>query len=72
MDIVHVKLLDEGTLVFKPVPASGINETTYKLEGWDLYDPTDECWEFPPGSLVLIKNQLLGNRMVRVAISLLI
>ena len=54
-----MKLLNGGTLVFRPVLASKINETIYKLERWDLYDPTDECWEFPPGSLVLIENQLL-------------
>ena len=70
MNIVYVKLLDEGTVVFKPVSAIKLTEETYKLDGWDSYDPIDEVWEFPPGSIVVIEKQLLETQMALIAVSL--
>lgn len=49
---IYVALLDEGIDVFRPVQAVVIGENKYRLLGLDQYDPDDEIWEFPPGSIV--------------------
>ena len=47
--IVYVRLLDEGTEVWRPVSASRASEGVYRLTG--KQEP-EERWEFDPGSLV--------------------
>jgi hypothetical protein len=46
---VHVLLLDEGTQVWRPVPAVRLAEGVYRLAG---VRTADEQWEFEPGSVV--------------------
>nr|WP_294795503.1 hypothetical protein [uncultured Mucilaginibacter sp.] len=50
--IIYVRLLDEGTEVYRPVDALHIGDMRYQILGHDIYDLNDEKWEFPPGSCV--------------------
>ncbi len=51
-DQIYVALLDEGTDVWRPVPAWKVGSDRYVLLRPDDYDPQLEQWEFPPGSVV--------------------
>ncbi|MBO4773612.1 MAG: hypothetical protein J5516_02380 [Bacteroidales bacterium] len=67
MEIIYVQLLDEGTRVYRPVPAIKIRDDIYELKGAEIYDTTDETWEFVPGSHVMVKEEHLGEKNVLVA-----
>jgi hypothetical protein len=64
---IYIKLLEEGTKVYKPVPAIKIENNIYKVQGFQLYDPEDEVWEFLPGSYVIVEEQSLNGDSVLVA-----
>jgi hypothetical protein len=51
-EIVHVQLLSEGTVCFRPVPAMHLGGNVFQLGHPDWYDPVDEEWEFLPGAIV--------------------
>lgn len=46
--IVYVRLLDEGTDVWRPVSATALPDGTFQLAEPEGYDPEAEVWEFPP------------------------
>ena len=47
-----VRLLDEGTEVTRPAKAVDLGDGTYRILPTSDYDPDDETWEFPPGTIV--------------------
>jgi hypothetical protein len=49
---IYVILLDEGTDTIRPTKAEVLPNGLYKLLPTPNYDPEDEHWEFPPGSIV--------------------
>ena len=49
MTLVHVALLGEGILVWRPVRARHIQDSIYELTG---VVPDGEEWEFQPGQVV--------------------
>jgi hypothetical protein len=49
--VVYVRLLDEGTDVWRPVAASVLSDGVFQLAAPD-YDPETENWEFPPTAKV--------------------
>lgn len=51
---IYVRLLDEGTDVFRPVLAKSVGEDIYELLVPHEYDSEDEQWEFQPGSRVRV------------------
>lgn len=66
--IVYVRLLNEGTVVFRPVTGIPVRPQVYQLlapEGWS---PEDEEWEFPPGSIVECEMRNLSTGEVLVAV----
>ena len=67
MENIYVRLLDEGTVVYRPVPATKISYNLYKLEGSKIYDP-DENWEFTPNTLVLVEEINLQGEDVLIAV----
>ena len=67
--IIYVKLLDEGTEVYRPVPATEVGEGVFKIMGVDIYNPDDEIWEFPPGICVQVVEKNLSCENVLVAIN---
>ncbi len=66
--IVYVQLLGEGTIVYRPVPATQINGSIHLLRGEEIFDGDDEDWEFLPGTKVVVEERELGGEKVFVAI----
>jgi hypothetical protein len=50
--VVYVRLLEEGTDVWRPVHATALSDGTFRLLEPDGYDPNTERWEFPPSTKV--------------------
>jgi len=50
--VIFVRLLDEGTNVLRPVDALHLGNGLFKIMATPNYDPEDEKWEHPPGSVV--------------------
>ena len=48
---IYVRLLNEGTEVWRPVEAEVLGDDCFKIVSENT-DPNDETWEFPPGSIV--------------------
>src|ERR1700730_6013480 len=46
--VVYVRLLDEGTDVWRPARATALPDGSFRLLEPDGYDPNAERWEFPP------------------------
>ena len=67
---IYIQLLDEGTEVYRPVPALQVNDNVYKLEGYDIYERVkdDEVWEFTPGMMVIVEEKNLSDGAYLVAI----
>lgn len=64
--IIYLKLLDEGTEVYRPVKALFIKPDVFEIV---QHKPVDEEWEFQKGQKVICKNKLLSGENRLVAIS---
>lgn len=49
---IYVRLLEEATTCLRPTQAAPLGDGTYRVFPTTDYDPTDEVWEFAPGSIV--------------------
>lgn len=65
---IYIQLLNEGTKVYRPVPASEIETNVYKIGGHQLYNTDDELWEFIPGTVVVVEEQTLEGETVLIAV----
>lgn len=70
MCTIYIRLLDEGTEVFRPAPAELLDEGILKVLPTPDYDPEDERWEFLPGTVVRGVRRTLEGEDVLVAVSL--
>ena len=70
-EIIYIKLLNEGTEVYRPVISEKLNDNVYEVGGAEIYNPNDETWEFQPGSHVIVKHQQLQSGKFLVAVHLL-
>ena len=52
---VYVRLLNEGTDVFRPTQAIEIGKGLFELMAAPHYDSEGEEWEFLPGAIVCIE-----------------
>jgi len=68
---IYVRLLDEGTDVFRPVSAKSLGGDMYELITPHDYDPEDEQWEFKPGSRVraMVRQGNDGEYLVAAALA---
>ncbi len=66
--IIYVKLLNEGTEVYRPASVINIKDNIYKILESNKYDKDDEEWEFIPGDLVFCENQEKSDGNILVAI----
>lgn len=57
--IVYVRLLGDGVEVARPVTAVRLPDGNWRLGNVLGYDPEDETWEFPPGTVV--RCELVSN-----------
>lgn len=63
---IHVRLLNEGTDVWRPVKAQRLSDTTYQIA--DEPVPEDETWSFQPGEIVVAEARSSKDRaLVAVA-----
>lgn len=69
-DTIYVRLLGEGTEVFRPVPAERLADSVYVIDPSVRYDVANEEWEFPPGSKVRVEERKLSGGRQRVAVAL--
>ena len=66
---VYVRLLDEGTTVFRRVTARWLSADVAELIApASGYDPDDEHWEFLPGSIVRVEKRQIDGIEVNVAV----
>lgn len=53
---IYISLLEEGSPVARPTQAEEFGNGIYRvLTPVEGYNPEDEVWEFPPGSIVKCK-----------------
>lgn len=67
---VFVRLLGEGTPVFRPTNAVLLRPLVAQLLPTDGYDPEDEEWEFKPDSVVRFELRTLDGTDENVATEL--
>ena len=65
---IYIKLLDEGTIVYRPVPAIETGKNIYLIKGYELHDPEDENWEFLPGTEVAVIEKKINENIVLIAV----
>lgn len=66
---VYVRLLGEGTHVFRPSPAEFLGPNKARLIAPPSYDPEDEDWEFKPGSIVRVELRQIEGSDAFVAVA---
>jgi len=68
-DIIYVRLLDEGTDVWRPVLGTHISGDVYVIHKTGDYDPDVESWEFAPESRVRCKVETRHGRQLLLAVA---
>ena len=63
--IIYVRLLDEGTDVWRPVDAIELSQDRYRLIG---ERDADERWEFESGSTVRVEKRNFESKPALVAV----
>lgn len=66
-ETVHVRLLDEGVDVWRPVSARALGNGAFQLSPEAA--PADEAWEFPPGATVGVAKRKTAEGEVAIAIA---
>ena len=66
--LVYMRLLNEGTEVYRPVHAQRLEGERVQILAPEEYDPDDEEWEFKPGTVVRIDQRELEGELVSVAV----
>lgn len=65
---IYTRLLNEGTDVYRPVPSLIIEDNVHKITGDHIFDPDDEEWEYPPGTIVFVEKKEIGGEELLVAV----
>ena len=65
---VYVRLLEEGTEVFRPTEALPLGNDLYRVLATTDYDSEDEVWEFPPGSIIRVVKRRFKDGVFVVAV----
>jgi hypothetical protein len=58
--MIYVRLLGEGTDVWRPVAATALADGTYILDATPM--PDNEQWEFPAGSRVAVELKVFQGK----------
>lgn len=64
---IYVHLLGEGTTVLRPTQGVPLGGSVYRVLATPDYDPEDEQWQFPPGSIVRCGIETTDGENVLVA-----
>lgn len=62
---IYVKLVNEGTDVWRPVDAKRVSDGLFRLVGTN---DESEMWEFPSGSIVRVESRTLSSGSEVVAV----
>jgi hypothetical protein len=65
---IYVALLDEGTPTLRGTDALDLGDGLYKIMATPYYNPDDEVWEFPPGSIVKGERRVNLDKEILLAI----
>jgi hypothetical protein len=65
---IFIALNDEGIDVWRPAPAYRVDTDTYIVLRTPDYDPQDESWQFPPGSIVVCETRQSADGVIRAAV----
>jgi len=68
MSEIYVRLLGEGTDVYRPVQAVRVGEAAFRIEPNSQINFDDEEWEFPPGATVLVADAEIGGEFRPLAV----
>lgn len=52
---IFVRLMNEGTDVSRPTDAEDLGDGRFRVLPTANYDPDEEIWEFPPGTIVRVE-----------------
>lgn len=66
---VYVRLLNEGTPCIRPTQGFVVAPGVVRLGATPRYDPSDEEWEFTPGTLVTVEVQIRSGEPCLVAVA---
>jgi hypothetical protein len=64
---IFIPLLNEGTDVLRPTQGCVLGSNEIQVLPTPDYDPTNEEWEFPPGTKVRCEKEIKGGRELLVA-----
>jgi hypothetical protein len=64
---IYIPLLNEGTPVVRPTTGVPLGGNTYRVLATVDYDPNDEHWQFPPGSVVRCSSEVKDGESVLIA-----
>jgi hypothetical protein len=56
---IYIKLLDEGVDVWRPTQGEMVSVLIFKVLPTKNYDPENEHWEFPPGTIVRCEKKVI-------------
>lgn len=66
-ELIYVPLLNEGVPVLRPTRGRLVGGGEYFVLPTQDYDPEDETWEFPPGSVVTCTREVHEQEELLVA-----
>lgn len=66
--VIYVQLLDEGTIVYRPVLSFQLSSNIYKVGEELSYEHKNEKWEFLPNTIVEVEEKNLDGDNVLVAV----
>ncbi len=66
--LIYIPLLNEGTNVWRPTEGEKIFDMIFKVLPTPNYDPENELWAFPPGTLVRCIYESKSGETILVAI----
>jgi hypothetical protein len=66
---IYISLLEEGTVVFRPTQGVALDTDIFEVLPTDDYDPEDEVWQFPPGTVVRCEKQKRDGEEILIAVA---
>lgn len=65
---IYIRLLDEGTEVSRRTDALDLGNGLFQVLPTVDYDPEDETWEFPPGTVVRCEKRVgsVGEHLLAI------
>ena len=64
---IYIPLLEEGVKVSRPTLAEDLGNKLFKVLPTDDYNPEDEVWKYPPGSIVTCEKEVRDGETILIA-----